>query len=207
MFITFEGGEGSGKTTQIELLSDYLLSKSHNVFVTREPGGSKGAESIRNLLVTGNPERWNAKTEALLMYASRLDNYERLIKPNLNQGKIVISDRFADSTRVYQGFVGGVSEREIEELHSFCLNNFDPDLTFILDIDVKQGLLRAKSRNNNENRFESKGLKFHELVRKGYLILADKNKRMHVIDASMSISEINNNIVQIVETYLNDNNK
>ena len=207
MFITFEGGEGSGKTTQIELLSEYLISKSHKVYLTREPGGTEGAENIRKLLVTGNPEKWDAKTEALLMYASRLDNYERLIKPNLNKGYIVISDRFADSTRVYQGLVGGISEIEIEELHSFCLGNFDPDLTFVLDIDVEQGLLRANSRNNNENRFESKGFEFHDLVRKGYLKLANKYKRMHVIDATMSVKEINSNIVQIIETYLNENNK
>ena len=102
LFITFEGGEGSGKTTQIALLSDYLASKSYKVYVTREPGGSIGAESIRNLLVTGNPDKWDPETEALLMYAARRDNYIREIRPNLNEGKIVISDRFSDSTKVYQ---------------------------------------------------------------------------------------------------------
>ena len=110
LFITFEGGEGSGKTTQIALLSDYLVSKSYKVYVTREPGGSIGAESIRNLLVTGNPDKWDPETEALLMYAARRDNYIRVIRPNLNEGKIVISDRFSDSTNVYQGIVGGVSQ-------------------------------------------------------------------------------------------------
>ncbi len=206
LFITFEGGEGSGKTTQIALLSDYLVSKSYKVYVTREPGGSIGAESIRNLLVTGNPDKWDSETEALLMYAARRDNYIRVIRPNLNEGKIVISDRFSDSTKVYQGIVGGVPQEKINLLHNFCLDNFQPDLTFILDIDVKKGLFRANSRKGNENRFESKGIDFHNLVRDAYLDLASKNrKRMHIIDASKCIADINSDIKNIFDKYIKEN--
>ena len=206
LFITFEGGEGSGKTTQIALLSDYLASKYYKVYVTREPGGSKGAESIRNLLVTGNPDKWDPETEALLMYAARRDNYIRVIRPNLNEGKIVISDRFSDSTNVYQGIVGGVSQEKINLLHNFCLDNFQPDLTFILDIDVKRGLSRANSRKGNENRFESKGTDFHNLVRDAYLDLASKNKkRMYIIDASKSITDIYGDIKNIFDKYIKEN--
>ena len=206
LFITFEGGEGSGKTTQIALLSKYLVSQSHKVFVTREPGGSIGAESIRNLLVTGNVERWDPETEALLMYAARRDNYIRIIRPNLKDGKIVISDRFSDSTKVYQGIVGGVEIEKINSLNNFCLDKFQPDLTFILDIDVKTGLSRANSRKGNENRFESKGADFHNLVRDAYLDLASENKeRMHVIDASKTISDIYSDIKNIFDKYIKEN--
>lgn len=206
LFITFEGGEGAGKTTQISLLYEYLDSKSHKVFVTREPGGSIGAESIRKLLVTGNPERWDSETEALLMYAARRDNYIRLIRPNLDDGKIVISDRFSDSTKVYQGIVGGVSIKKINLLHNFCLDEFQPDLTFILDIDVKKGLSRANSRKGNENRFESKGINFHNSVRDAYIDLASKNKeRMHIIDASKTISDMHNDIKNIFDKYIKEN--
>ncbi len=203
LFITFEGGEGSGKTTQINFLSKYLISKSFKVLITREPGGSEGAESIRKLLVTGTPNRWDVETEALLMYAARRDNFIRLIKPSLNEGKIVISDRFSDSTRVYQGLVGGIPENKINTLHFFCLEEIEPDLTFLLDIDYQDGLSRANSRISNENRFESKGDKFHKLIRKAYLKLASENpSRVHVIDASLSKNQIKLNIFKIIDKYI-----
>ncbi len=203
LFITFEGGEGSGKTTQINFLSKYLKLKSFKVLVTREPGGSDGAESIRKLLVTGNANRWDVETEALLMYAARRDNFIRLIKPSLNDGKIVISDRFSDSTRVYQGLVGGISEYKINTLHSFCLEEIEPDLTFLLDINYHEGLARANARISNENRFESKGDKFHKSIRKAYLKLAYENpSRIHVIDASKSKNQIKLNIFKIVDKYI-----
>ena len=206
MFITFEGGEGAGKSTQINLLSKYLISNSHKVFVTREPGGSLGAETIRKLLVTGNPNRWDTYTEALLMYAARRDNFIRIIKPKLSEGNIVISDRYSDSTKVYQGFVGGISDKNIDLLHKFSLGNFFPNLTILLDLDVKKGLRRANSRNSNENRFESKGYEFHEKVRKSYLKLAlNEPKRIYVINASKSISDIQNDIIKIVNKILNKN--
>ena len=206
MFITFEGGEGSGKSTQINLLSKYLISTSHKVFVTREPGGSLGAETIRKLLVTGNPNRWDAHTEALLMYAARRDNFIRIIKPKLSEGNIVISDRFSDSTKVYQGYVGGVSVANIDLLHKFSLDNFYPDLTFFLDLDVSKGLERANSRKSNEMRFESKGLEFHENIRKSYLKLAsEETARIYIIDASKSISKIHYEITKVVEKFLTKN--
>ena len=203
LFITFEGGEGSGKTTQINFLSKYLKLKSFKVLITREPGGSDGAESIRKLLVTGNANRWDVETEALLMYAARRDNFIRLIKPSLNDGKIVISDRFSDSTRVYQGLVGGISEYKINTLHSFCLEEIEPDLTFLLDINYHEGLARANARISNENRFESKGDKFHKSIRKAYLKLAYENpSRIDVIDASKSKNQIKLNIFKIVDKYI-----
>ena len=171
--------------------------------ITREPGGSEGAESIRKLLVTGAPSRWDVETEALLMYAARRDNFIRLIKPSLNDGKIVISDRFSDSTRVYQGLVGGVSEFKINSLHSFCLEELEPDLTFLLDIDYQDGLTRANSRISNENRFESKGNKFHKSIRKAYLKLASENpNRIHVINASKTKNQIKLNIFKIIDKYI-----
>ena len=206
MFITFEGGEGSGKSTQINLLSKFLLSNLYKVFVTREPGGSVGAETIRQLLVTGNPNRWDAHTEALLMYAARRDNFIRIIKPKLSEGNIVISDRFSDSTKVYQGYVGGVSDTNIDLLHKFSLDDFYPDLTFYLDLDVTKGLERANSRKSNEKRFESKGLEFHENIRKSYLKLAsDEPARIYIIDASKSISKIHYEITKVVEKFLTKN--
>ncbi len=203
LFISFEGGEGSGKTTQINFLSKYLKSKSFKVLITREPGGSEGAERIRKLLVTGTPGRWDVETEALLMYAARRDNFIRTISPSLNDGKIVISDRFSDSTRVYQGVVGGIPEYKINTLHSFCLEEIEPDLTFLLDINYQDGLSRAKSRISNENRFESKGNKFHKSIRKAYLKLASENpNRIHVIDASKSKNQIKLNIFKIIDKYI-----
>ncbi len=206
MFITFEGGEGTGKSTQINLLSKFLISNLYKVFVTREPGGSIGAETIRKLLVTGNPNRWDAHTEALLMYAARRDNFKRIIKPKLAEGNIVISDRFSDSTKVYQGHVGGISDTNIDLLHKFSLDNFYPDLTFVLDLDVSEGLKRANTRKSNEKRFESKGFEFHENVRKSYLKLAsDEPNRIYIIDASKSISKIQNEIIKVVEKFLTKN--
>jgi len=188
------------------LLSKFLLSNLYKVFVTREPGGSVGAETIRQLLVTGNPNRWDAHTEALLMYAARRDNFIRIIKPKLSEGNIVISDRFSDSTKVYQGYVGGVSDANIDLLHKFSLDNFYPDLTFFLDLDVNKGLERANSRKSNEKRFESKGLEFHENIRKSYLKLAsDEPARIYIIDASKSISKIHYEITKVVEKFLTKN--
>ena len=143
------------------------------------------------------------ETEALLMYAARRDNFIRLIKPSLNDGKIVISDRFSDSTRVYQGLVGGISEYKINTLHSFCLEEIEPDLTFLLDINYHEGLARANARISNENRFESKGDKFHKSIRKAYLKLAYENpSRIHVIDASKSKNQIKLNKFKIVDKYI-----
>ena len=207
MFISFEGGEGTGKSTQIKLLEESLKKKSYDVFVTREPGGSIGAETIRNLLVKGKPNRWDVETETLLMYAARRDNYIRCIKPALKSGKIVISDRFADSTRVYQGYVGGVSQKYIDYIHEVSLGDFKPDLTILLDQGVDKGLSRAITRNSNENRFELKGKNFHLLVRKSYLKLASiEPDRFSIIDASGSVGEVKNQIFDIINNILKNKN-
>ena len=140
------------------------------------------------------------------MYAARRDNFIRIIKPKLSEGNIVISDRFSDSTKVYQGYVGGVSDANIDLLHKFSLDDFYPDLTFYLDLDVSKGLERANSRKSNEKRFESKGLEFHENIRKSYLKLAsDEPARIYIIDASKSISKIQNEITKVVEKFLTKN--
>ena len=195
-FISFEGGEGTGKSTQINLLKNYLIKRSFNVFVTREPGGSDGAESIRKLLVKGKANRWDPETETLLMYAARRDNYIRCIKPNLDSGNIVICDRFSDSTRVYQGYVGNVPKEFLINLHKITLGSIEPDLTFLLDLDVQKGLLRASKRSSYENRFELKGINFHELVRKSYLKLAKEfPRRICVIDALGTAQEVHNKIL------------
>ena len=204
MFISFEGGEGSGKTTQIKLLIDTLKKNNFNFFNTREPGGTQGGENIRKLLVNGNPNRWDTETEALLMFAARRDNYIRNILPSLKKEHLIISDRYTDSTRVYQGLVGGLGLRKINLLSKTFLNNFEPNLTFLIDIDVDDGLGRVSLRDNSEHRFESKGKDFHLLVRKQYLYLSKIYKdRIILIDGSLSIDEINLQILNIINHKFN----
>jgi len=204
MFISFEGGEGSGKTSQINLLIKVLKKNNLNYFHTREPGGSEGGENIRKLLVNGNPNRWDAETEALLMFAARRDNYIRNILPSLEKNHLVISDRYTDSTRVYQGLVGGLGLRKINLLSKTFLNNFEPNLTFLLDIDANLGLERVYKRNNSEHRFESKGIDYHFLIRKKYHYLSKIYKdRIILIDGSLGIDEINFKIITIINKKLN----
>lgn len=184
-FITIEGGEGSGKSTQIALLKKTLEEKKVPHLITREPGGEEGAEAIRALLVTGDKNRWDALAETLLFYAARVQHVARLIQPALNEGKLVLCDRFADSTRVYQGIGKGISPAFIEALHALTLGNVAPDLTLILDIDPGVGLKRASARRGNETRFEGMDLQFHQQVRAGFLAIARAEpQRCHVIDAS-----------------------
>lgn len=184
-FITIEGGEGTGKSTQIARLAARLQPLVGEVFVTREPGGSAGAEQIRNLLVNGPPERWSAATETLLMYAARRDHIERLIEPALKAGAHVVCDRFHDSTRAYQGAAGGASHALIEALETTVLEGLRPDLTLILDLNCEVGLARAKDRADGEARFEAKGRDFHERLREAFLhIAAREPKRCAVIDAA-----------------------
>jgi len=190
-FITFEGGEGSGKTTQIQRLLARLRPVGGEVVVTREPGGSIGGEQIRNLLVNGPPERWSAETEALLMYAARRDHIERLIQPALRKGAWVISDRFHDSSRAYQGAAGGAPVALIDALEHNVLEGLKPDLTLILDMPVAQGLARAAMRDDGEARFEAKGEEFHERLRQAYLHIARREPdRCAVIDAEGSMDAI-----------------
>ncbi|MDX2144201.1 MAG: dTMP kinase [Rhodospirillaceae bacterium] len=195
-FITFEGGEGGGKSTQAKRLAAVLQEKGHQVLLTREPGGSPGAEAIRQLLLTGDVARWDGMTEVLLHYAARRDHVVNTVKPAMAQGKIVISDRFADSTMAYQGYGHGVGREAIKELHHAVLGDFQPDLTLILDLPVDAGLKRAMARPDMaksaaEDRYERMGQAFHERLRQGFLEIGKAHpQRCRVIDASRSIDAI-----------------
>ena len=186
-FITLEGGEGAGKSTQARRLGERLAARGIKAVVTREPGGSPGAEAIRELLVTGDAERWSALTETLLAYAARRDHIERTIAPALAAGDWVVSDRFADSTRAYQGDGGGASGSLIQSLERYVLGETRPDLTLILDLPVEAGLARIAAREHAETRFEAKGAAFHERLRESFLAIARVERdRCLVIDATQS---------------------
>jgi len=190
-FITFEGGEGAGKSTQIRRLAERLRARSRDVVLTREPGGSPGAEEIRALLLNGEPDRWSPLTEALLMNASRRDHIERVIAPALERGAVVLCDRFADSTRAYQGAGGQVDPAVIGQLEAAVVGETKPDLTLIFDLPVEEGLRRALSRNGGEERFEAKGSAFHERLRAAYLDIArTEPERCVVVDATETLDAV-----------------
>lgn len=183
-FITFEGGEGTGKSTQVARLVERLRARGLEVVQTREPGGSRGAEDIRAIALNGDPGRWSAATETLLMFAARSDHLERTIRPALAAGRWVVCDRFADSSRAYQGVGGGTPAEFIEVLDAAIVGATQPDLTLVFDLPVQVGLERAFGRGLFETRFESKGLEFHERLRRGFLeIAAEHPERCVVIDA------------------------
>jgi dTMP kinase len=192
MFITFEGGEGTGKSTQIKLLADRLRQDEKSIIVTREPGGTEQAESLRNLLVSGDKDRWSAESEALLNYAARDSHLRHVIRPALEASSIVLCDRFMDSTRAYQGFAGACSFRLIDELEHAIVGATRPTLTFMFDLDPAIGLARAKARGDDtEDRFERKGLAFHQRLRDGFLEIARlEPERCKVIDASKTIEGV-----------------
>lgn len=174
LFISFEGIDGSGKSTQSRALAKTLGAQGHDIVLTREPGGSPGAEEIRQLVLTGDPDRWSAETEILLFTASRRDHLEKTIAPALAAGKTVISDRFADSTRVYQGATRGDLRNIVDQLHTLMIGR-EPDLTFIIDMDPETALNRGLARKSGEDRFEDFGLGFQETLRHGFLALARAN--------------------------------
>ncbi|WP_297008218.1 dTMP kinase, partial [Thalassospira sp. UBA6510] len=180
LFISFEGGEGSGKSTQIRCLEKWFRDQGEDIVVTREPGGSPGAEEIRNLILTGDPGRWDPVTEALLMFASRRDHVERTIRPALDSGKIVLCDRFADSSVAYQGYGHGLGADYIRKLWQLAIGDFKPDLTLIFDLPLELGLERASERFANvsaaEDRFERMGLEFHQRLRDGFREIASDEK-------------------------------
>lgn len=205
VFITFEGGEGCGKTTQIQRLKGWIKSQNPTLdpLVTREPGGTISAEAIRDLLVKGTADKWLPATEAMLMSASRHEHVEHVLRPELSRGRIVISDRYNDSTRVYQGLVGGVAKAEIEALNAIACGDLVPDLTILLDLDVDVGLARAGSRESDETRFESKGSEFHYNIRQAFLELAAQyTDRFVVIDASQSPEQVAADIQAAVLPHL-----
>jgi len=182
-FITLEGGEGTGKSTQARRLVQRLRDLGHEVAQTREPGGSSGAEDIRNLVLNGEAERWSPRTETLMMFAARSDHLERTIRPALDAGSWVVCDRFADSSRAYQGAGGGVPLDFIEQLDAAIVGADQPDLTLVFDLPVELGLERAFGRGLFEVRFESKGLAFHQRLRDGFLQIArDHPERCVLID-------------------------
>jgi dTMP kinase len=184
-FITLEGGEGAGKSTQQKRLLEELSRAGKDTLGTREPGGAKGADEIRRLLVNGTTDRWDATSEALLMIAARRSHLVETVWPALQAGKWVVCDRFVDSTTAYQGYGGALALDQLAALHRLIADDFMPDLTFILDVPVEIGLKRAAKRHGGEARFEGKGLDYHERVREGFLtIAAHDQQRCVVIDAS-----------------------
>ena len=202
-FISFEGGEGAGKSTQARRLADRLRGLGHEIVLTREPGGSPGAEALRNLLVQGEADRWSSTAEALILYAARADHLERTIRPALARGAWVITDRFADSTRAYQGAGGGISPDFIAALEHEVVGDNRPDLTLILDLPADVGLQRAGLRGGHEARFESKGLAFHERLRQGFLSIARQEpQRCAVLDAAQDLDAVSGAIWAAVQTRL-----
>jgi dTMP kinase len=202
-FITFEGGEGAGKSTQLKRLVARLQAGGLEVVATREPGGSPGAESIRELVLKGAADRWSPVTETLLMYAARRDHVERVIRPALARGAWVVCDRFADSTRAYQGAAGGVDPALIAAMETYVLEQTRPDLTLVFDMPVDVGLQRAHERAGSEMRFESKGLAFHERLREGFLAIARAEPdRCAIIDAKGTLDEVETAVWAAVEERL-----
>jgi len=200
--ISFEGIDGSGKSTQAKVLTKTLEDLGHNVVLTREPGGSIGAEEIRRLVLQGDPDRWSAESEILLFTAARRDHLEKTILPALDAGKIVICDRFADSTRMYQGLSRGDLRTLVDELHSLMIPR-DPDLTVLIDLDPKLGLSRAKSRNTVEERFEDFGISLQEKMRAGFLNLAEKfAERFRVIDGQRDIDVVAADVLSVVQKHI-----
>ena len=198
-FITFEGGEGAGKSTQLRLLADALRGAGIDVLATREPGGSQGAEDIRRLLVEGETGRWDAMTETLLHYAARRDHLVRTVWPALSAVRWVLSDRFADSTEAYQGRGHGLPRHAIEQLYQLVVGAFAPDLTLILDLPVEEGLRRAAGRGGLEDRYERMGLEFHQRLRQGFLEIAKAQpRRCVVISAAAAAEEVHAAVLRVV---------
>ena len=189
-FITFEGIDGSGKSTQARRLAEALRAEGHEVVLTREPGGSPGAEEIRRLVLEGDPDRWSAETEILLFTAARRDHLERTIAPALAAGQVVICDRFADSTRMYQGLSRGDLRALVDQLHVLMIGR-EPDLTLLIDMDPETGLARARGRQGHEERFEDFGPELQRRMRAGFLALAEEfADRIRTIDGARPEEEV-----------------
>lgn len=210
-FITVEGGEGCGKTTQAKLLFEALNNSGIPTILTREPGGTDGAEQIRDLLVKGETGKWDKITETLLYFAARRDHLTKLIMPALERGEWVICDRFTDSTIAYQGYGHGVKLEIIKGMNKLTVGDFQPDLTLLFDIDVEAGIARAHAREKKvvgekEDRYERMGGIFHKNVRRGFIEIAKaENKRCAVVDASATIERVHNSAVSQLNFYLKTN--
>lgn len=202
-FITFEGGEGAGKSTQVRLLAEALRQRGLGVVATREPGGSVGAEAIHTLLVEGAADRWDGVTEALLHNAARRDHLVRTVWPALERGEWVISDRFADSTLAYQGYGHGLAPALLEGLAAAATGGFRPDLTLILDLPVPEGLRRAGGRGGAEDRYERMGQDFHQRLRQGFLAIAALEPgRCAIIDATQTVDAVHEAVLSAVAARL-----
>ncbi|WP_116599863.1 dTMP kinase [Primorskyibacter marinus] len=202
LFVSFEGIDGSGKSTQARRLAETLNARGHETVLTREPGGSPGAEEIRALVLQGDPDRWSAETELLLFTAARRDHLERTIRPALDAHRIVICDRFADSTRMYQGLSRGDLRGAVDQLHDLMIGQ-EPNVTILIDMDPAAGLARAKARQTAEERFEDFGVALQEDMRAGFLALAQEfPDRIRVIDGNRSEEAVAQDVLDAVETCL-----
>ena len=203
LFITLEGGEGAGKTTLARHLAEAFRKTGREVALTREPGGTPGAEALRALLVEGDTGRWSPMAETLLMFAARVDHVERFIRPALERGAVVICDRFTDSTRAYQGAAGGVSPDRIEAVGRAALGSFEPDLTLIVDLDPAIGLARTRDRGEGETRFERRPTEFHDALRKAFLDIAKAEPaRCAVLDGARPAEDVARAAMTIVADRL-----
>jgi dTMP kinase len=200
-FITFEGGEGVGKSTQVKILADKLSAAGIDVILTREPGGSLGAEEIRDLLVKGSTDKFSPMTEALLHNAARAEHLTKTVKPAINVGKWVLSDRYADSTIAYQGHGQGVDMKTLLSIHSFATGNFWPDLTIILDgNELERAAAREDEKFNKEDRYERMGKSFHDKLRESFLKIANNNpERCKVVSAAGTVEDVAKRIWKIVD--------
>jgi len=202
LFVTFEGIDGSGKSTQSRRLADHLRAAGRDVILTREPGGSDGAEEIRRLLVEGDPDRWSPETEILLFTAARRDHLEKRIEPALEAGQIVVSDRFADSTRVYQGATRGDLRGMVDDVHARMIGR-EPDLTFLIDMDPEEALRRGLARSSGEDRFEDFGAAFQIKLRAGFLALAEAaSDRVIVIDGNQDQDAVAADVAAAMDAHL-----
>ena len=199
-FITLEGGEGAGKSTQLKLLEERLVTHEIDIVRTREPGGVPSAETIRDLLVNGETDKWRPLTETLLHFAARHEHISRLVQPALDRGQWVLCDRFADSTTAYQGYAQNIDLETIATLYRLAVGNLEPNLTIILDLPVEVGLERAEDRGIGGTRYEKMGIEFHKRLRDGFLRIAANNPhRCSILDATQSIEEISEYIMALVE--------
>jgi len=207
LFLTFEGGEGTGKTTQIQKIVELFTNEGIPFIYTREPGGCESADNLRKLLLEGDDDKWDGVSEALLYTAARNEHLRKVVRPAIAAGKWVVCDRFADSTTVYQGDGRGIDREDLLFLHNLVVKNSWPDITVILDIDIETGLQRSADTKGNlfqedttaEQRFENLDVSFHKKVREGFLRIAKENpQRCKVVDADGSVDEVHKRILEVI---------